>query len=80
MKGKGRKKSLIKKGTPHPTSPSYKFDSAHLTEKDVRKTEEKLVGDLRVVDYKRVFVPRQHLIYVRRKSPRITPKTPRLRR
>lgn len=73
------RKGFIKKGSPHPTSPKYKFDSAHLTEKSIEKVESRLVGDPKVVDFKRLRIPAQRLLYVKR-GPRITPKRPKLRR
>lgn len=71
------KKGLIKKGTPHPTYPTYKFDSAHLTDREADKAEEKLLENPRVDATRRIHVPRQHLVY---RHMRITPKRPKLRR
>ena len=72
------KRGLIKKGAPHPTSPKYKFDDSFLTEKEADKAENKLAESPRVVDTKRILIPRQHFVYAKR-SVRITPKRPRLR-
>lgn len=73
------RKGLIKKGAPHPTSPDFKLVSSHLTDKQADKAEDKLMENPRVVDTKRIFIPRQHAVYAKR-IVRITPKRPRLRR
>ena len=78
-KEKLRKKSLIKKGAPHPGYPAYKFKSAHLTDREADKAEDKLLESPRVEATRRVRLPAQHLIYAKR-APRITPKRPKLRR
>lgn len=80
-KKKRYRKGLIKKGAPHPTRRSFKFDSAHLTDREADKREDVLLDQPGVKAISRVGVPKQELVYVKRgKSPRITPKTPRLRR
>ena len=76
---KKRKVMLIKKGTKHPTTPAFTLDSGHLKEKAADKAADKLAFKPRIVDVKIMEVPRQYLVWGKR-SPRITPKTPRLRR
>ena len=73
-----RKRLLIKKGTPHPKYPSYKFDSAHLTERKADDREDKLLESPQVDSTRMVRVPKQYLVFSKR-ATRITPKTPRLR-
>ena len=70
-------KGLIKKGTPHPKYPPFKFDSAHLTDREADKAEENLLESPRVDMTRRIRVPKQHLVY---KHIRITPKRPKLRK
>ena len=77
-KTKLRKMGLIKKGAPHPIHPSHKFQSAHIKKSEADKAEHDLLDKPAVVETSVIRVPRQHLVYARRK--RITPKTPRLRR
>ena len=72
-----RKTGLIKKGDSHPSYPTYKFESAHLTDKDADKAELDLLDKPRVDATRRINVPKQHLVY---KHIRITPKRPKLRR
>ena len=74
-----RKTGLIKKGAAHPRYPTYKFDSAHLESKDAIKKESELLADPKINMTRVINVPKQYLVYKHR-APRITPKTPRLRR
>lgn len=74
---KSRKFGLIKKDAPHPKYPAYKFDSAHLTDREADKAEHDLLDNPRVDATRRIHVPSQHLVY---KHLRITPKRPKLRR
>lgn len=78
---KSKKKLLVPKGAPHPGYPSYKLDSAHLTDSEADKAEHKLLSNPKsgVDATRRIRVPSQHLVYAH-KAPRITPKRPRLRR
>ena len=80
MKKKGlRKTGLIKKGAPHPGHPTFKFDSAHLKSSEAVKKEHDLLDSPKIDETRVIHVPRQYLVYKHR-APRITPKTPRLRR
>lgn len=77
-KAKGiRKTGLVRKGTPLPGSPSYRFESAHLTAKEADKAEYGLLEKNDTEATKRLRIPRQILLF--RKKIRITPKTPRLK-
>ena len=71
------RKGLIKKGSPLPTRPRFKFESAHLKERDADKAEHDLLDKPKTVETLQIRVPKQTLVY--RKS-RITPKRPKLRR
>lgn len=80
MAKKGPKKVLlIKKGTKHPTTPGFTLDSGHLKVKEAEKAADKLAFKPRIVDVKIMDIPKQYLVWGKR-SPRITPKTPHLRR
>ena len=72
------KKSLIKKGTPFPGKPDYKYDSSHLNKSDADKRQNRLLSDGKAEGGIIVRVPRQHALY--QKPMRITPKRPKLRR
>ena len=75
-KGYGK---LMKKGAPHPTRKGFKLESAHIKEEDAEKASNKLELKPRVVGVRIMSIPKQYLVWGKR-APRITPKTPRLRR
>jgi len=75
-----KKASLIKKGTPHPTRPTFKFESAHLTEAEADKAEYDLLDNRGVVATRQVVIPKQRLVYAKRSRARITPRRPKLKR
>ena len=76
---KKKQRTLIKKGTPLASEPSFKLDSSHSTEKAAAKRAEKVAFAPKVSEVQIVAIPKQHAVFVKR-SPRITPKRPRLRR
>ena len=78
MKKPRMRKGLIKKGTPHPGYPTYKFESAHLTDAKADRAEHDILDNPKVDATRRITVPRQHLVY--KHTVRITPKRPKLRR
>ena len=73
------KRGLVKKGQSLQGSPGFKFESAHLTERETEKAEGKLLDNPRVKEVKTIGIPKQNLVFAR-KGKRITPKTPRLRK
>jgi len=72
-----KRRGLIKKGAPHPRYPTYRFESAHMTDREADKAEYDLLENPRVDATRRIHIPAQHLVY---KHVRITPKRPKLRR
>lgn len=79
-KGKLKEVGLIKKGQKHPNLKEFKFDSSHLTERATEQRESKLLDQRGVVKVTTTQIPKQNLIFVKRKPVRITPKRPKLRK
>ena len=73
-----KRMKLVKKGTPLPGKPRYKLESSHLTEKEAERKADKVAFSPKVDDVLIIPVPKQYAVYKR--SVRITPKRPKLRR
>ena len=61
-----KQRLLIKKGTPHPTLPKHKFESAHLDEDRAEGEALRLLDKPKIVSTTIASVPEQHLVYARK--------------